>query len=783
MGNILFENRETELLAPAGSYEGFEAALGAGADAVYAGGSLFGARAYAANFVEEELVRAIRVSHIHGKKFYLTVNTLLKNPEISGRLYEFLLPCYEAGLDGVIVQDLGVLRFIRRNFPGLNIHASTQMTVTGPRGMKFLEEQGVTRVVPARELSLEEIGAMHRASPLEIETFIHGALCYSFSGRCLMSSLLGGRSGNRGRCAQPCRLPGQVTDGSGTCRGGKDFCPLSLKDLCTLSLLPEILGAGVTSLKIEGRMKQPAYTAGVTAVYRKYLDLLLERGPEHYRVDPEDERRLLEVFSRGGSCSGYYHRHNGREMMDFANEKKRGEPAVEIRKRKEKIYGKLILFPGSPAILELSCRDASVRAEAGEVQQALNRPMTEERVRSQMDRLGNTEFVWEKLDILMGEDLFVPVKTLNDLRREGLEMLEAKLTGQEDAESGTGSEEVPGAEDLSVRMPGFQEDTAVSTPAGCPEDYPEDPASKAPESKALVKTPASSRQNVRASFPLPMYVSCETFPQAEALKSEEGIRGMYLPWDVTERLMETDLPQKKELYLALPQIVRRSIPRDFSSRIGAWMKKGMKGFLVRDLEGFALVRDLGYGSRCVLDSSLYTWNEEASAFWREEGILRDTVPVELNEKELRHRGNGNSELILYGYLPLMITAQCLQKNAFGCSGKESRVWLKDRYQKEFPCVCCCRPWKEKTTDGQEDCYNMMYNSLPFSLLREKPQVEGLGLHSLRLSFTLEAPGEARRILKEFLRVYGPASGKETGSREISFPEREVTKGHFKRGVR
>ena len=246
-----------ELLAPAGSYEAFEAALGAGADAVYVGGPEFGARAYAHNFTQEELMKAIDVAHIHGKKLYLTVNTLLKNRELQERLFEALRPLYECGLDAVIVQDLGVFRFIHENFPDLHIHASTQMTVTGPEGMKFLEEQGATRVVAARELSLHELSAMHRTSPIEIEAFIHGALCYSFSGQCLMSSMLGGRSGNRGRCAQPCRLSYQVREEKGHYSNQKDFCPLSLKDICTIDILPEILKAGVVSLKIEGRMKQP----------------------------------------------------------------------------------------------------------------------------------------------------------------------------------------------------------------------------------------------------------------------------------------------------------------------------------------------------------------------------------------------------------------------------------------------------------------------------------------------------------------------------------------------
>ena len=398
---------KTELLAPAGSYEAFEAALGAGADAVYVGGPDFGARAYAKNFTQEELIRAVRTAHLHGKKLYLTVNTLLKNRELKERLYDSLLPSYLEGLDAVIVQDMGVLRFIRRNFPDLPIHASTQMAVTGPKGMRFLEQQGVTRVVPARELTLEELASMHRESPIEIEAFIHGALCYSISGQCLMSSMIGGRSGNRGRCAQPCRLAYQVREQQGGFKG-KETCPLSLKDICTIEILPEIIEAGVTSLKIEGRMKQPAYTAGVTGMYRKYLDFLFEKGPANYHVTEKDKKYLLDLFNRGGSCTGYYQMGNGPQMMAFTNEKKTGEVFLETKQLKEKITGELHLVPGSPVLLHVSCQGEDAYECVGEVQYAKSQPVTEERVRQQMDKLGNTSFIWEKLEIYMEDSVLFP---------------------------------------------------------------------------------------------------------------------------------------------------------------------------------------------------------------------------------------------------------------------------------------------------------------------------------------------------------------------------------------
>ena len=229
--------RMIEILAPAGSYESLKAAICAGADAVYLGGSRFGARAFAKNLEENDLLDAIDYVHLHGRKVYLTVNTLLKDSEL-GELYEYLLPYYQRGLDGVIVQDTGVLLCIRKWFPDLPVHASTQMTVTNTYGATLLKKYGVTRVVPARELSLSEICDMKQNTGLEMECFVHGALCYCYSGQCLLSSMIGGRSGNRGQCAQPCRLPYRV-------EGRKPADMMSLKDLCTIDLIPELIEAGV----------------------------------------------------------------------------------------------------------------------------------------------------------------------------------------------------------------------------------------------------------------------------------------------------------------------------------------------------------------------------------------------------------------------------------------------------------------------------------------------------------------------------------------------------------
>lgn len=300
------QDRKIEILAPAGSYESFHAAIVAGADAVYAGGPKFGARAFAENFTEAQLLNAIDYAHLHQRKFYLTVNTLLKDYEIE-QLPEYLEPLYQRGLDAVIVQDMGVLNVVRQYFPDMDIHASTQMTVTGVNGAQFLKENGAVRVVPAREISLEEVRNIKSVTGMEMECFVHGALCYCYSGQCLLSSLIGGRSGNRGQCAQPCRLPYTVD-------GEKGYL-LSLKDICTLDIIPDLIEAGIDSFKIEGRMKRPEYVAGVTSIYRKYVDLYLKNPQKPYLVDDKDKEMLMDLFNRGGFHTGYYKQKNGRNMI------------------------------------------------------------------------------------------------------------------------------------------------------------------------------------------------------------------------------------------------------------------------------------------------------------------------------------------------------------------------------------------------------------------------------------------------------------------------------------
>ncbi len=303
-----------EILAPAGTYKALEAAIKAGADAVYVGGSLFSARAFAGNFDEETLIKGIKYCHLFDKKLYLAVNTLLKPLEIEA-VAQYIKPFYENGLDAVIVQDVGVAKVLRNEFPNIKLHASTQMSITSFYGAKFLKELGFSRVVPARELSLSEIKSIKEKVNIEIESFVHGAMCFAYSGKCLFSSFAGGRSGNRGRCAQPCRQCYEISDVE---RNEKSLVIkeylMSLKDMCTLEILPELIDAKIESFKIEGRMKNASYVAATVRAYVKARDMYLEGKWDEKEISKLKEQ-MQDIYNRGGFSQGYYFEEKGLDML------------------------------------------------------------------------------------------------------------------------------------------------------------------------------------------------------------------------------------------------------------------------------------------------------------------------------------------------------------------------------------------------------------------------------------------------------------------------------------
>lgn len=748
--------KELELLAPAGSLKTLKAVIHAGADAVYLGGSMFGARAYANNFNEEELLEAIRFGHIHGRKIILAVNTLLKEYEL-GQLYDYLHPYYEAGLDAVIVQDMGVMEFVKTHFPNLPIHTSTQMTITNVEGARLLKEQGVERVVTAREMSLEEIQRIHDEVGVELESFIHGALCYCYSGQCLFSSIIGGRSGNRGRCAQPCRLSYEVLQGEKSLTGHHATPILSLKDMCTLPFLYELADHGVYSFKIEGRMKTPEYAAGVVSIYRKYMDSYLDGS--RIPVEKKDIRALLELGNRGGFTSGYYYHHNDSDMLSgesASHNKSEGVLQDNIRREyvetelKEKIKGKLILNKECPAKIEVQYGKIKVSYQGDMVLVAQNRPLTKEVVTEKITKTGNTPFVFEKLEVTMDDDIFMPVNQLNQLRRGALEALEEALlkpyertlpelvetssaeTDRQTTGNAINEKQISGQ---SLLQTSGQQSAGSST-----------------EVRVLIEDAEQLLAVLKADFVDTVYLDCMLYTRENLIRK------------LSEDIDRVHASGKKAFYV-FPFIFRQQTSLFYEKIMPELKKLPLDGIMVRSLDEIAFIKEWGNENwQMVSDSNLYTYSNEASEYFYRLGMMQDTIPVELNRKEILRRENSRSEMIIYGRLPLMITAQCIHKNTLGCMHQPKVLNLKDRYSVHFPVKNFC-----------SECYNVIYNSLPVCLFKEDVTVKKIAPAAVRLSFTTETEEEAEQILTIYGDIY--KNGGILGQLPM-----ECTNGHFKRGV-
>ncbi len=731
--------KKVELLAPAGNYESFLGAIHAGADAVYLGGSKFGARAYANNFTDEEICSALKYAHIYGKKVYLTVNTLVKETEFS-EVYHYLKPFYDAGLDAVIVQDVGVFHAIGKWFQGLERHISTQMTVTGSYGASYFKEAGATRIVPARELSLDEIKAIKDECDIEIETFVHGAICYCYSGQCLFSSILGGRSGNRGRCAQPCRLPYRVD------KEDKEKYLLSLKDMCTIEIIPELIESGIDSFKIEGRMKSPEYVAGVTAMYRKYIDKYynqLNNNELDYNVCKKDMDRLRALYIRSEISEGYYHKHNGKSMITLENpsySKKDDELAIEIRENylnkdhKLPVQGKAVLYKGKPAQFSISCHGVTASANGNIVEEAVKQPLEESSVKKQLLKSGNTVFSFETMEVDMEQGIFMPVKALNDLRRMVFNKLEEKL----------------------IKNNGFEYSDRKNF-----EEYKTDKK-------------GSSHKNSQTTVKLQVFVQNK---EQLLLAIRKRIQRIYVSSDLLETEHRTEEyiksnNDKISFYLAMPYILRKR-DTNFLNLLRTILEKDIfQGVLIRNFEELHWLKEISYKKPIVTDANMYLWNHLAYLFYKNK-VEEHYIPHELNYYEIealtKKIGTDNLSLIVYGRIPMMITANCIAKTTKGCKAiNDSFCSLIDRYHKTFPVYLNCR-----------HCYNIIYNTIPLSLHQNITKLEKLGIPSLRLDFTTESESEADKVISYYESIL---SGNKELIKQNPIPFSEYTNGHFKRGV-
>ncbi len=618
-----------ELLAPAGSMEAVAAAVQNGADAVYLGYGDFNARRNAKNFSEEEFAAAVSYCHVRGARVYLTLNTLLTDRELP-RAAEFAARASAIGADAVLVQDMGVVRMLRQAAPDLPVHASTQMTIHNLDGVRMAADLGMSRVVLSRELSRAQIAYICERAPIEIEVFAHGALCMCYSGQCFLSSVIGGRSGNRGLCAQPCRLRYGWMDKA-------DAYPLSLKDLSLAGHLRELRKMGVACVKLEGRMKRPEYVAVVTGIYSRAIK-------EDREPTAEELEQLRAAFSRQGFTQGYYLGEKGPDMFGVREEEK--EPrelfaaarntyqSGEAQRVPVTFYA--MIRPGEPARVGVEDPQGRVVTVEGQVPEAARtRPLTAEAVETQLSRTGGTPYRCVKVRALVEEGLSLPLAALNALRRESLD----KLTRlREQPPRRRQGEYRPGARYENRREP--------------------------PVLTLSVRTAEQVTRELLDLGPAMVYLPLEELaahPEKAQAPAGTGI-GVILPrivWDSELEQVEAQLARAREL--------------------------GVTDALIGNLGLLPAARRLGFTLRG--DFGLEVYNSQAVKEYKRLGLASLTLSFELKFPQIRDISKSlDTELITYGRLPLMVMENCIIKNRTGQCGCQNTNILTDRKGARFPVV-------------------------------------------------------------------------------------------------
>lgn len=671
-----------ELLAPAGNFDCLIAAVQSGADAVYISGKSFGARSYADNFSKKELCDAVDYCHLRNVKVFVTVNTLVADSEFD-ELVEYLVFLNNIGTDAVIVQDIGVVSVARKIVPNLPIHASTQMSIHNSSGVAFLKELGIERVVLARELSMEEIRAISKDQMSEIEVFAHGALCMCYSGQCLMSSVIGARSGNRGKCAQPCRLPYSVNFGK-----HKAFY-MSLKDLCSLEHIDEFIKNGVSSLKIEGRMKGAAYVAAIVGVYRKYID-------NPHEIEKKDIELLNSIFNRGGLTDGYITGKIGETMFAFDKpdnpyHKNENNVIKELLRfensenRKIGLHCRIVVKEGEKPCISFKYDDVSVEyIYDKEVQRAMKAPLSEELIKAQLSKTGGTPFEIEGFEIELGENAFLTAGDLNALRRNGLEK--------------------------------FKEEYLASFRRTC--------LLKRNEEKASLK--------VMDHFGYTCEVT--SFEQFKAV-CEMPFELFYVPLHIIEKNLTAMEDMKEKIVISLPSIIHEKEFEDICKRTEILLGNGFNGVLIQNLSlvnRFKKARVYG-GFR------LNVFNSECIRFLSEKNLEAVEISPELTLSQIKHLDKaGLVQAMGYGRIPLMITENCVIKNGGKCDCK-SVAFLTDRKGMRFPIV----------KDG-ESCRSVVLNCKKTFVAEDISRIKEAGVNLLRLYFTDESFEECQRVSRAYL---------------------------------
>lgn len=632
-----------ELLSPAGGWDSLVAAVQSGADAVYMGFGAYNARRSAKNFTEEEFSQAVRYCHLRGVKVYLTLNTLLTDRELPGAA-ELLHKASRLGVDAVLIQDWGVWQLARQAAPELPLHASTQMSLHTLGGARRAAELGLTRVVLARELSRRDIAAICRDCPAEVEVFAHGALCMCYSGQCALSAVIGGRSGNRGTCAQPCRLPYGV---NAPAAGGH---PLSLKDANLSPYLQELEDMGVACLKLEGRMKRPEYVAVITSIYRRLIDE--KRGPT-----AAESQALEQAFSRSGFTDGYYRHRKGPAM--FGTRPENAPEPKELFNETRKLYEngehkripitmQAAIFPDKPAALTVSDGAHAVTVTGPVPEVARNRALTAEDTAERLQKTGGTVFRCETAEVSIGDGLMLSASAINGLRRDALDALAAARTA------------VP-------------ERRSLPTPA-------------LPERETF--SPAAPKLTCSIA-------RLDQLTDAVA----ETVELVYVPIELLPRL--TDYRGRAKLCAVLPRVWRDGDEAVFRKILET--TPALSAVSIGNAGHMAIVEGLPLEKRG--DFGLNVFNSRAVDFWRQQGLDSVTVSFELRHQQVRVlRKYLPCEGIVYGRLPLMVTENCMTGNAGNCRGDkrlcDGENYLTDRTGARFPLLgqygCRCEIENSRT---------------------------------------------------------------------------------------
>ncbi len=620
-----------ELLAPAGSMEALRAAVCNGADAVYLGADTFNARINARNFSAADLQEAVVYCHVRGVKVHLTLNTLVLDREMP-RAAELIRLAASCGVDAFIVQDLGVVSLCRQLAPDVPIHASTQMSIHSLEGVLEAAALGCSRVVLARELPAEEIAHICKKSPVEIEVFVHGALCMCYSGQCYLSSVIGRRSGNRGQCAQPCRLP------YGYGRFESTRYPLSLKDNCLAGELDELRRMGVASIKIEGRMKRPEYVAIVTRAYRTVLN--------GGKLTPSDLQELETAFSRQGFTDGYFRGQTGSDMFGRRQE---GEDTADLFASARATYEQgepqrigvrfyAMIRRGEPAQLAVEDPDGNLCRTRGPVpEQAVYRSLTPQDLEQQLKKTGGTPYLCTAVRSSLDPDLMLPASAINAMRRDVIAELTAKR-----------------GRAAPARLNAYDEPPRYDGIAG------------EPQLTIAVRTAGQITSRMLSMKPTVLYVP------------------------LSELAEHPDLPQRvsveTQLAAILPRVIWSGELAPVARQLRTAYEMGVRQVLAGNLGQLHIARAAGFAVRG--DFGLNIVNSRAMRYLREQGLDSQLLSFELTLPQIRDISKAvPAELLIYGRLPLMLMENCVMKNRTGiCACQTGTVRLVDRVGEEFPIV-------------------------------------------------------------------------------------------------